>query len=72
MYMARMFKSGELVRMLQVPYHVIADAIRHGDLQAPQRDGSGDYVWTEKDVTAVRKLLKRYRPRKSRPTLASM
>jgi hypothetical protein len=43
--------------MLGVPYYQLFDLLRSRQISAPQKDSSGDYVWTESDVERARQAL---------------
>lgn len=57
-------KTSQVARQLGTPYHRIASALRAQKLSPPGKDFSGDFVWTEADVEALRQALAEDRRRK--------
>ncbi len=51
-------KTPFAARRLRVTYHRIVGLIRFGKIQPPEKDSSGDYVWTEKDLRAAAEALR--------------
>ncbi len=49
-------KTSDLVRQ-GISYHRIVAALRAGKLTPPQKDSSGDFVWTADDVARLMKVL---------------
>lgn len=64
-------KTTEVARQLGTPYHRIASALRSQKLSPPSKDYSGDFIWTEADVEALRQALAVDRRRKS-PVVAAI
>jgi DNA-binding transcriptional MerR regulator len=50
----RYLKSGAVAQQLGIPYYTLFELMRGGHLQPPQKDSSGQYVWTEADVERAR------------------
>jgi hypothetical protein len=50
-------KSRAVADQLGVPYWRLFDLIRSRRLVAPDKDSSGDYVWTSDDVERARQAL---------------
>ncbi|HKB39263.1 MAG TPA: hypothetical protein VKD72_22685 [Gemmataceae bacterium] len=60
-------KTIQVVRKLAVSYGRVMDLIRHGRIPPPQKDVSGDYIWSPEDVERARVALataRRGRPKK--------
>ena len=49
---------------LGVTYYRLIGLLRAGKMSSPQKDGSGDYLWSDKDLAAARKALSIDRRRK--------
>jgi hypothetical protein len=58
------FKSGAVAATLGVPYYKLIDLIRFSRIGAPEKDSSGDYLWTDEDVERARRVLAARRPRR--------
>jgi DNA-binding transcriptional MerR regulator len=54
-------KSSAAAARLGVPYYTLHNLIRSGKVPPPQRDTSGDFVWTERDLARARRALSRRR-----------
>jgi hypothetical protein len=51
-------KTRQVLEELQKNYHQLFSAIRGGKVRAPTtRDASGDYLWSEGDISAARAAL---------------
>lgn len=50
-------KSGAVTRLLGVPYYTLFEMMRGGHLQPPQKDSSGQFVWTEADLERARQAV---------------
>jgi len=50
-------KSPVAARELGIAYHRLIGLIRYGIVGAPIKDTSGDYLWSEADLTAARRAL---------------
>lgn len=50
-------KSPIAARELGVPYYRLIGLLRSEKLQPPQKDSSGDYVWTDADLEAARQAM---------------
>jgi hypothetical protein len=50
-------KTAMAVRLLGTTYHRLFGLVRYGKIPAPQKDSSGDYVWSRRDLAAARKAL---------------
>jgi hypothetical protein len=50
-------KTPAVARALGVTYHRLINLIRIGKISSPQKDTSGDYLWTDSDLGAARKAL---------------
>ena len=42
---------------LGIKYHRLISLLRAEKLNAPQKDTSGDYIWSDADINAARKAL---------------
>ena len=40
-----------------ISYHRLINLIRFGAIMPPEKDSSGDYVWSDSDVEAARKVI---------------
>jgi hypothetical protein len=66
------FKTSAVARQLGIPYYVLFDLIRHGRMEPPEKDSSGDYVWTAADVERARQAMSLRRAnRRGGPTHAA-
>jgi hypothetical protein len=54
-----LLKTPEAAKQLKVAYSHLISLLRHGKINPPQKDSSGDYVWTEADLAAARQALSR-------------
>ncbi len=52
-----LLKSPLAAKELGISYHRLMSLLRYDKLPRPQKDSSGDYVWTEDDLTAARRVL---------------
>jgi hypothetical protein len=43
-------KTPVAARELRVSYHRLINLMRFGKIDPPERDSSGDYVWTQADL----------------------
>jgi hypothetical protein len=59
--MSPYIKTPIAARRLNVPYTQLMSLLRHGKITPPQKDTSGDYLWTEEDLAAVRTALAKAR-----------
>jgi hypothetical protein len=50
-------KTPAATRNLRVPYTALISLIRYGKIQHPQKDSSGDYIWTDRDLETARPVL---------------
>lgn len=50
-------KTRSAVKVLGTTYYKLIEAIRGGRLQAPVKDESGDYWWTDEDLERARQAL---------------
>jgi hypothetical protein len=50
-------KTTFAARQLGIPYWRLFDLIRSGLIPAPEKDSSGDYIWTADDVERARDAL---------------
>jgi hypothetical protein len=57
-------KSPAAARELGISYHRLVSLLRSDKLPRPEKDSSGDYVWTEEDLAAAREALSMGRCRK--------
>jgi hypothetical protein len=44
-------------RELGIPYHRLIGLMRYGKIEPPERDSSGDYLWTDEDLARARHAL---------------
>jgi hypothetical protein len=51
-------KTAVAVRELGTTYHRLMGLIRFGKIEPPQRDSSGDYLWSDADLSRAREALK--------------
>jgi hypothetical protein len=58
-------KTTSVARLLDVPYSRLFDLLRSRQLAAPQKDSSGDYIWTDEDIERARAALAQRQRRKS-------
>jgi hypothetical protein len=58
-------KSRALADQLGITYYRLMELMRSGKLKAPQKDSSGDFVWSEDDVQRAREALAMGRRRKT-------
>jgi len=63
--MSSIRKTTVAVRELNTTYHRIMALIRFAKIEPPQRDSSGDYLWTDEDMARAREALKLDLRRKS-------
>ena len=54
---ATALKTKEAARQLGISYWHLISLLRSEKLQAPPKDSSGDFVWTEQDLDAARRAL---------------
>jgi len=50
-------KSPVAAKELGISYYRLISLLRSEKLAPPRKDSSGDYVWTDEDVAAARKVL---------------
>jgi len=50
-------KSPIAAKELGIPYYRLIGLLRSEKLQPPQKDSSGDYVWTDDDLEAARRAM---------------
>lgn len=50
-------KSPRAARELDITLHQLRGLLRYRDMVAPQKDESGDYVWTPEDLDRARQAL---------------
>jgi hypothetical protein len=55
--MAPFLKTPAAARELGVPYSHLVSLLRYGKVVPPQKDSSGDYLWSEADLSAARRAL---------------
>jgi hypothetical protein len=55
--MQMMLKTREAVKVLGTTYWTIISLIRSNRVPAPEKDISGDYIWTPKDLQLARNAL---------------
>jgi hypothetical protein len=58
-------KTPVAARELEVKYYQLIGLIRYGHIDPPQRDSSGDYIWTDDDLARARAALQARRRRPS-------
>jgi hypothetical protein len=51
------FKTPVVAEQLGIGYHCLFGLIRSRYLTPPDKDSSGDYVWTSADIERARKVL---------------
>jgi hypothetical protein len=57
-------KSRQAAARLKISYYRLISLLRSEKLPAPQKDASGDYIWTERDLENARRALDIDRRRK--------
>lgn len=50
-------KSREVVILLDTTYWRLVSVLRSGKMPQPQKDVSGDFVWSKRDIANARKAL---------------
>jgi hypothetical protein len=50
-------KTPVAARELGISYSQLIGLLRYGKISPPGRDTSGDYIWTDKDLTRARAAL---------------
>jgi hypothetical protein len=55
------YKSPAAARLLGISYYRLMGMIRSDRVFPPRKDSSGDYIWAEADLRAVREALARGR-----------
>jgi hypothetical protein len=60
-------KTPGVCRELSCTYSLLANLMRSGRLAPPQKDSSGDFVWTPADVERARAALASRRRPQERP-----
>jgi hypothetical protein len=58
-------KSVMAARELGIPYSHLASLLRSGKFPAPQKDSSGDYLWSEQNLEEARRAMGLDRRRKA-------
>ena len=58
-----LLKTPAAARQLNIPYSHLISLLRHGKIVPPQKDSSGDYLWTNADLAAARQALARRQPK---------
>jgi DNA-binding transcriptional MerR regulator len=62
----RFSKTKAVADLLGITYHRLFELIRSNKITPPQKDSSGDYVWTEQDIERARQALAaRRRPQRA-------
>lgn len=51
-------KTPVAARELQTSYHKLFSLVRFNKITPPERDSSGDYVWSDDDLARAREALK--------------
>jgi hypothetical protein len=64
----RFLKSSGLAQELGIPYTHLFSLLRTGRLERPEKDSSGDYLWTAADINRARRALACDRRRCTRTT----
>ncbi len=57
-------KTSAAARELSVPYWTLIGLLRYGKIDPPGKDTSGDYVWTEADMSRARQAIAKRAGRK--------
>ena len=50
-------KSPVAAKELGIPYYRLIGMLRSAKIQPPQKDSSGDYLWTDADLQAARQAM---------------
>jgi hypothetical protein len=64
-------KTREVMGLLGVSLNQVVNLIRHGRIERPAKDASGDLIWTPRDIAAARQALRAIEARKARRTPAA-
>jgi hypothetical protein len=57
-------KTPVAARRLNVSYSHLMSLLRHGKIRPPEKDSSGDYLWSERDLAVAREALQNQLVRK--------
>lgn len=63
--MGDLFKTAIAAQRLGLPYTQLHSLIRNQKIEQPRKDTSGDYVWSERDLEAVRVAMTNGRQRRA-------
>jgi hypothetical protein len=50
-------KTPQAARELHTSYTRLMSLLRYGQIEPPAKDSSGDYVWTDADLAAARRVI---------------
>jgi hypothetical protein len=50
-------KTPVAAKEVGLKYHQLIGLLRYGHIDPPQRDSSGDFIWTDEDMARVRAAL---------------
>ena len=56
-------KTPAAAKELGISYPTLIGLLRYGKLDPPSKDTSGDYIWTDADLTRARNALAKQRKR---------
>jgi hypothetical protein len=62
--MTTFLKTPAAAKALNIPYSHLVSLLRHGKIVPPTKDSSGDYLWTEADLSAAQQVLARRTPKR--------
>jgi hypothetical protein len=65
--MNQLIKTPVAAERLGIHYSHLISLIGYHKIAAPPKDTSGDYVWSEADLTAAREALRTGRSRRQKP-----
>ena len=65
-------KTSEVARLINVSFWSLSAAIRRDRIKPrPQKDGSGDLIWSDEDIERAREAFKKTGRRRRKPTPAN-
>ena len=64
---SQLVKTPVAAELLGITYMTLCGMIRRKQVQAPSKDTSGDYVWSEADIGRARQVLAKRHQRKAVP-----
>jgi hypothetical protein len=61
-------KTAIACRELGISYHRLINLVRFAKIEPPERDSSGHFLWSDRDLERARRALKEMGERKAVPT----